>query len=444
MEQIGGELGVKHQESGDRLLLSSPQPSALSPLISALKPQPSALSSPSSEEERAAATYRNDVLRAPFYGILEAGWSTFVLLIAIRHFDAPETYKAFIAGAWPIGFLLTPLTLYFVAKRQIRPSLASACMFALAAVLMVGATVVQSLTIFTIFIITSQMATVQQGPLMIQIYAENYPASERGRRMTTPFILTALSMILFSLLGGWLLDISINYYHLLFVIMVLSAAACGWATNRIPSTPLSTDNVGNPWQSFSLIWKDRFFGYLLGSWMLLGLGNLITMPIRVEYLANPEFGINADNATIAFLLVVVPAAARILSTKIWGHIFDKLHFITTRNLLNAFFLLGIAGFFFTKNIVILTLAMVLVGLATGGGKIIWSLWVTKIAPHEKVSSYMSIHMALTGFRGTLAPFIGYWILSNSAPKGVAIVGMLLIFVSIVLFECVRHHKRFAG
>jgi hypothetical protein len=64
---------------------------------------------PESEAARAAATYRNDVLRAPFYGILEAGWSTFALLIAIRHFDAPETYKAFFAGAWPIGFLLTPL-----------------------------------------------------------------------------------------------------------------------------------------------------------------------------------------------------------------------------------------------------------------------------------------------------------------------------------------------
>ena len=381
-------------------------------------------------------------MRAPFYGILEAGWSTFALLIAIRHFGAPESYKAFIAAAWPIGFLLTPLTLYFVAKRQFRPSLASASMFALAALLMAGATVAQSLTVFTVFIITSQMATVQQGPLMIQIYAENYPASERGSRMVSPFILTALTMILFSLLGGWLLDLSINYYHLLFVMMVLSAAACGWATNRIPSTPLSTEHVGNPWQNFSLIWKDKLFGYLLGSWMLLGLGNLITMPIRVEYLANPKFGINADNATIAFLLIVVPSAARILSTKLWGNLFDKLHFITTRNLLNAFFLLGIAGFFFTKNIFLLNFAMILVGLANGGGKIIWSLWVTKIAPHEKVSSYMSIHMALTGVRGTLAPFIGYWILSNSAPKGVAIAGMLLIFVSIVLFECVRHHKRF--
>jgi MFS family permease len=397
-----------------------------------------------SEADRAAATYRNDVLRAPFYGILEAGWSTFALLIAIRHFGAPESYKAFIAAAWPIGFLLTPLTLYYVAKRGIRPSLASASMFGLAALLMVGATVIQSLTIFTVFIITSQMATVQQGPLMIQIYAENYPPSERGKRMTTPFILTATSMIVFSLLGGWLLDLSINYYHLLFVIMVLAAAACGWATNRIPSIPLSTEHVGNPWQNFSLIWKDKLFGYLLGSWMLLGLGNLITMPIRVEYLANPKFGINADNATIAFLLVVVPAAARILSTKVWGSLFDQLHFITTRNLLNAFFLFGIAGFFFTKNIILLTVAMILVGLATGGGKIIWSLWVTKIAPHEKISSYMSIHMALTGFRGTMAPFIGYWILSNSAPKGVAFVGMILIFVSIVLFECVRHHKRFKG
>lgn len=398
---------------------------------------------PPAREDRAATTYRFDVIRAPFYGILEAGWGTFALIIAIRHFDAPETYKAFIAGAWPMGFLLTPLTLYLLAKLRSRPSLAAGSMFALSALLMVGATLVQSLTLFTLFIITSQMATGQQGPLALQIYAENYAPSERGSRMSTPFILTALSAILFSLLGGWLLDASIGYYKILFAIMVLSAAAAAWATCQIPSAPLSTEHVGNPWQNLSLIWKDRFFGYLLSSWMLLGLGNLITMPIRVEYLANPEYGINADNTTIAFLLLVVPASARILSTKMWGRVFDKLHFITTRNLLNVFFLLGIGGFFFTKNLVVLTLSMILVGLATGGGKIIWSLWVTRIAPDEKASSYMTIHMALTGVRGTLAPFIGYWILSRSAPTGVAIVGMLLIFVSIVLFEYVRGHDRLA-
>jgi predicted MFS family arabinose efflux permease len=194
----------------------------------------------------------------------------------------------------------------------------------------------------------------------------------------------------------------------------------------------------------SLIWKDRFFGYLLGTWMLLGLGNLITMPIRVEYLANPDFGINANNANIAFLLLVVPAIARILSTKLWGWLFDKLHFITTRNLLNLFFILGIGLFFFAKSMLLLTIAMAFVGMAMGGGKIIWSLWVTKIAPNDKASSYMSVHMALTGLRGTLAPFIGYWILSRSEVPSVvwvAAIGMLLISLSIVLFECVRGHDR---
>jgi len=56
---------------------------------------------------------------------------------------------------------------------------------------------------------------------------------------------------------------------------------------------------------------------------------------------------------------------------------------------------------------------------------------------------MSIHMALTGLRGTLAPFLGYWILSQSSPSWVAIIGMTLVTVSIVLFELVRQNKRLA-
>ena len=81
------------------------------------------------------------------------------------------------------------------------------------------------------------------------------------------------------------------------------------------------------------------------------------------------------------------------------------------------------------------------GLAMGGGKIFWSLWVTKIASEEKASSYMSIHMALTGLRGSLAPFLGYWILSQSSPSTVAQIGMALITAAIILFELVRNHPR---
>ncbi|MGJ8641516.1 MAG: MFS transporter [Opitutaceae bacterium] len=393
---------------------------------------------------KAEQTYRCDKLRAPFYGILEAGWSAFALVIAIRYFEAPEKYKALIAGAWSMGFLLTPLTLYWVAKLRKQPHIACALMFGVSAVLMVGATLAQSLVVYTLLIMLSQIATAQQGPLMLQIYAENYTSKERGSRMTVPFILTALCSVPFSFFGGKLLDVSIDYYRILFAIITLSAAAAAWAVYRIPSKPMTTEHVGNPWQNFSLLWEDRLFGYLCGSWMLLGLGNLITLPIRIEYLANPDYGINADNTTIGLLIVVVPAIARICSTKLWGRLFDNMHLISTRNLLNVFFICSIGSFFFSTNIFMLTLGMAFLGFAMGGGKIIWSLWVTKIASDEKASSYMSIHMALTGLRGSMAPFIGYWILSQTAPMFVAVVGMLLIVISTGLFEVVRKHPRFNG
>jgi len=389
----------------------------------------------------AQATYRNDLLRAPFMGILEAGWMTFALVIAIRYFDASETHKAFIAGAGPIGFLLTPVSLYIAASLRARPGTACAFVFGVAALLLIGASLAQSLLFFTFFAVMSQVSAVQQGPLMLQIYTENYTRAERGSRMTWPFIFTAAFSIGFALIGGRLLDRAIDAYHWIFITMLAAAAILAVACLKIPSTPLSREHIGNPWQNLSLIWKDRFFGFLLGSWMLLGLGNLIALPIRIDYLANPVFGVNASNTTIAVLMLVIPAAARILSTKIWGLFFDRLHFVTTRNLLNLFFLASIGGFFFTKNLYILSLAMACQGIALGGGKIFWSLWVTKIAAEEKASSYMSIHMALTGLRGTLAPFIGYAILSHSTPGSVAVIGMSLITLSILLFESVRHHSR---
>lgn len=393
------------------------------------------------QPSKAARTYRNDRIRAPFLGLLEAGWSTFALVVAIRFFDAPESIKAFIVGAGPIGFLITPITLYAVAKSRSRSSFACGLAFALAAVLLLAASWVNSLVAFSLLVIASQVAAVQHTPLMLQVYSDNYSPGERGRRMSTPFIISASCAIVFSLIGGKILDASMQYYPWIFVSMAIAAMAVAYASTRIPSAQLNTQQVGNPWQNLSLIWKDKFFGYLLAVWMLLGIGNLITIPVRVEYLADPQYGINANNTTIACIMLVIPAVARILSTRIWSRLFDKMHLITTRNVLNIFFFCGIGGFFFTNNIILISLSMACFGVALGGGKIVWSLWVTKIAPPEKTAAYMSVHMALTGVRGTISPFLGYWALSYSSPARVAILGMLLIGLAGILFECIRGHNR---
>ncbi len=394
----------------------------------------------SSLRQRAATTYKLDLLRAPLAGILEAGWTTFGLLVAIRFFDAPEGIKAVIAGAGPLGFLLAPAFLYTAARLNWSTSQAGGLTLCASAVLIWGVVFAPNLWFFAAFLVGAQIFGVQQNTLSAQIYSSNYGAQERGSRVALPFVLVAIAATGFAFVGGAILDWKLQNYPLIFAIMGLAAVGAALCFAKFPSTPLSLQAVKRPLQSLGLVGTDRLFGYLLFAWMLLGMGNLMTLPLRVEYLADPRYGINANNTVIALLLLIIPATCRILSTHLWGRLFDRLKLMTTRNLLNLCFLLS-TSFFFFENIYWLALSMAALGFATGGGKIMWSLWVTKLASSDKVAGYMSVHMFLTGVRGVLAPFLGYWMLSASNPQLAGAGSAALIILASILFTLVRHHPR---
>ena len=54
---------------------------------------------------------------------------------------------------------------------------------------------------------------------------------------------------------------------------------------------------------------------------------------------------------------------------------------------------------------------------------------------------MGAHVALTGLRGGLAPFLGYWLLSILGYSGVAWVSMALVTLSTLLFLRLFYDKR---
>ena len=63
-------------------------------------------------------TYRFDLWRGFFEGILSAGIQTFALLIAIRYYNAGEGLKSSIAAAPFMGMVLSlPLVHYTAGKR---------------------------------------------------------------------------------------------------------------------------------------------------------------------------------------------------------------------------------------------------------------------------------------------------------------------------------------
>ncbi len=388
---------------------------------------------PADSAERTRITYFWDRVRGLAGGFLEATFQTFALLVAIRVFEAPDFVKATLPAAFPMGFLLAPLTVFAAAKMRRRAG--SICAFyailsAIGLTLAVGAS---ELWIYVVCVLVSQIVLSQVSPLMTQIYAKNYPPNEIGSRFSTTFLISATVAATVSYIGGRLLDFDLSYYVAIFVGATLATLVYALAFLRMPSETIKGVSKKNPWESISLVWKDKLFAWMLGGWMVMGLGSLMTFPIRIEYMANPLYGIDASNEQIGLVLGAVPMITRLLSTKVWGYMFDHVNMITLRTIMNLLLMISLLIYFNTTNLWLMGVATGIFGLAFGGGRVMWQLWVTKIAPPNQTAAYMSVHSAFTGLRGLLAPFLGYALLHWAGPGFVGWASAALIGAATIIF-----------
>ncbi|MEO0795220.1 MAG: MFS transporter [Verrucomicrobiota bacterium] len=399
-------------------------------------------------QDDAQLTYRYDCWRAAFLGICEAGWVTFGLLIVIRGFGADDEswssigIKSLITSAGFVGLLLTSLSLSFVSRSRLPATRAISIYLVLAGAMLLAASSAGSLYWFAALFVVANIISAQQAPLMAETYAINYESRQRGKRVSTVIMIIAFSSVLFSAAGGWLLDTNFDWFPGILIAMAVACFINAFWVRKIPSKPLASHEVRNPLRNFSLIWSDKVFGWLLGAKMLMGLANFMTLPIRVEVLADPRYGINASNEQVALATVILPSIAKIVSSKFWGALFDRWNYIPWRIAVNACFIVGILLFFTGSSLPVIYLGALLVGFGMGGSLISWNLWITKIVDSDKVSAYMSVHTTLTGIRGILAPFLGYVVLLFLAPTGLAIVCALSIGLSSLMYARMWNHECF--
>ena len=173
------------------------------------------------------------------------------------------------------------------------------------------------------------------------------------------------------------------------------------------------------------------FGYLCIMQMMLGLGNLATIPLRTEYLGSDVRGMGLSAGLVLVLTIAVPEAGRLFSTLIWGRLFDRLNFIVLRLSINVLFAASII-LFFIPNMLCIIIGSALFGIAMGGGKIAWSLWVTKYATPYKTADYMAVHTFLTGARGLVGPQLSYAALAVMSVPQVGWIGTSLVLLSCVM------------
>lgn len=386
-------------------------------------------------------TYRYEKSRAFAAGILEAAATIFLLLIAVRWYEAGPYAKALVAGGGSVGLLLSPWLVlrvesagWPVAKAAARLAMLGAISFAMMAIF-------PSLPVFVLGSIVSLTTISAAIPLMTQIYQENYPESERGKLFSRTMILRIGTTALFSDLAGRLLSHHISRFRYLLLVFAGASGFAAYCLSRCPSRPLSDSGGTHPFHAFRFLREDRIFRQTIISWMFLGFATLMMAPLRVEYLANPRYGVRVHGnvltaGTVALITGVIPNVARLILNPIWGWLFDRMNFFVLRITLNFGFMLGIVSFFTTGSLVGLVIGAILFGISNAGADVAWSLWVTKFAPPQRVADYMSVHTFFTGVRGLAAPVTAFYLVSRLQPQllGWISVGLIAIACSFLVPE----------
>jgi MFS family permease len=354
-------------------------------------------------------TFFLEHFRSAFHGMTEPFVRTFFLLIAIQVFSAGELWQALIAGSMGVGLLISPVTVTLARHLDVPVTRISGSLIGLGGLILCLGSYLQG---FTAYVMMSLPAVIIPGaclPLFTELYQQNYPDEERGALFGRTQRVLVAAAVLFAWLCGFSLELDLNSWSLWVRFFGVGMAAGGLVLLIYTSQPLGREKQkpkGIPlFRSLRWVREDASYRWLIMIYMVMGFGNIMMLPLRVIILADPQYGFNKSPEFIAIVTAVIPPIMLFLFTPLWGRLFDRMNFYLLRTIINVFLLISILVFFLPGTTWGFVTGAILLGLGFSGGNIAWSLWVTKLAPPDRVADYMSGHTFFTGLRAVVAPLI---------------------------------------
>lgn len=385
-----------------------------------------------------------DVLRGALAGVVGTIQVTFALIVAIKYFQASDTAKSIISGCYSGGLLLSlPYAAWaprFIRRKNLRGALpAVGC-----AVGLVIAAFARNTFEYTSGIVLFGLCAPLPLPTLTSMYADGYQSNMRGQLFGVSVVVSVLSGLLAQFLGGKALDINLLFFREFYLILAVASLLMGFAIWRMPCGETEETPAPNPFRSFSALRENPMFAYVLFTWFLFGAANLGLQPQRIEYLIQPQYGLELSPHLVVLITGVTLETSRALVIPVWARLFDRFNFIWLRIWMCVFMAAHILMYYYCTSIWMLVLSMALLGMAFGGGAIAWNLWVTKFAPQEHTARYMAVHTFLTGVRGVFSPAIGYAAVHLMSIQATAWISGAMVILSIAMLWNIRNRSTMAG
>ncbi len=263
------------------------------------------------------------------------------------------------------------------------------------------------------------------------IWQANYPQTHRAHAAGKLQTLSFTSLLITSATIGALFDHDPNWYRWVYPSIALVGLASLWPLRRLrirgerralaqaalPARAGAAPQGGllaGLSESWSILRSDRRYARYCSAQYLLGSASFMVDPVLTAIVTTQlQFGYLASSV----LLDHLPIALQLATIRIWARYFDRVGVLKFR-VLNSAVWIGAAGFVFFGMLLhgwgaatLLVVAMLAIsrvckGIAIGGGAIAWNLGHLQFAPAHQAELYMGIHVALTGLRGMIMPFVG--------------------------------------
>ncbi|MDR0418469.1 MAG: MFS transporter [Puniceicoccales bacterium] len=385
----------------------------------------------------ARKTLTFDALRYLFQGALDRELSTILMLTAVSALGASISSKSALKALAIVGstsMIFTPMLQQLVDRFCWDSMKISALYFTLMGIAFFCAAFVDSWILFFTFMAFAKIFDRQQIPLMIGVYVDNYPRMSRGFNVGIALTCMPIGGMLFASIASYIFAKKPGSLSGLLFLASLLALCCAICFLKIPIRKVVSKPYPPFRDSFKLIFQDRVFATILLLYSFIAIANQMTLPLRVEYLASHRHGLDISYGGIVAIFGIIQPLASVVSGPFWGKLYDRVSLITMRQCVTICFLIGIPLFFATDNLTTIYLASVLLGIGRSGGVIFWSLWISAIAPRDRVNEYMGANAAIMGLRDALSPILGYFLLEFAGPFVVGVVAFILLTFSMFGFE----------
>lgn len=186
----------------------------------------------------------------------------------------------------------------------------------------------------------------------------------------------------------------------------------------------------SPMSVVNVLRADRRYASFMTWMFLLGLGNLMLVPI-LTIAARDRF--NLEYLGGIAIVASIPLAMMPFMIPIWARLLDRVHVIRFRAIHSWAFVAAHACCALAVamgSLPLLVLASIFKGVGYAGGVLAWNLGHLDFAPRGMESQYMGVHGTLNGVRGIIAPFlaVGIYELAIAIDPRLAVVAFLATVV----------------